>query len=77
MDTLKGIAFFIGVIAYGAWLFRRSRLEAEVRRNELHEAPSEQQLRWHIRHLREDISALVLINYTLLIIVAAHFVFKA
>ena len=76
MDTLKGIAFFVGVIAYGAWLFRRNRIEAEVRRNELHDAPSDQQLRWHVRHLREDISALVLINYTLLVIVAAHFVFK-
>lgn len=76
METIKGIAFFVSVIAFGAWLFRRNWLEAEIRRNDSHDAPSDQQLRWHIRHLREDIHALVLINYTLLILVAATVVFK-
>ena len=76
METIKGIAFFIGIIAFGVWLFRRNWLEAEIRRNDTHEAPTEQQLRWHVRHLREDIHALVLINYTLLIVVAAVAVFK-
>lgn len=76
METLKSIAFFVGVIAFGAWLFRRNWLEAEIRRNDSHDAPSDQQLKWHIRHLREDIHALVLINYTLLVVVAAAVVFK-
>jgi len=75
METVKAIAFFFGVIAYGVWLFRRNWLEAEIRRNDANEAPSEQQLHWHIRHLREDMHALVLINYTLLIVVAAAVVF--
>lgn len=76
METIKEIAFFIGVIAFGIWIFRRNWLEAEVRRNDAHEPPSDQQLRWHIRHLREDIHALVLINYVLLIVVASAVVFK-
>ena len=76
METLKSIAFFVGVIAFGAWLVRRNWLEAEIRRNDSHEAPSDQQLRWHIRHLREDIHALVLTNYTLLVVVSAAVVFK-
>ncbi|GAB2615497.1 hypothetical protein [Novilysobacter erysipheiresistens] len=71
METLKGIAFFVGVTVFGVLLFRRNWLEAEIRRNDSHDAPSDQQLRWHIRHLREDIHALVLINYMLLIVVAA------
>jgi hypothetical protein len=76
VETLKGIAFFVGLMVFGAWLFRRNWLDAEIRRNESHEAPSDQQLRWHIRHLREDIHALVIINYTLLVVVAAVAFFK-
>ncbi|WP_399682147.1 hypothetical protein [Xenophilus sp.] len=76
METLKTVAYFFGVIAFGMWLFRRSWLEAEIRRNDSSEAPSDQQIRWHIRHLREDMHALVLINYTLLIVVAAAVVFE-
>lgn len=76
METFKTVAFFFGVIAFGMWLFRRAWLEAEIRRNDSNEAPSDQQIRWHIRHLREDMHALVLINYTLLIVVAAAVVFE-
>ena len=76
MEALKAIAFIVGVTAFGVWLFGRNWLKAEIRRNDSHEAPSDQQIRWHIRHLREDVHALVLINYVLLIIVAATVVFK-
>ncbi len=72
METFKGIAFFIALLTFGAWLFRRNWLDAEIRRNESHDAPSDQQLRWHIRHLREDVHALVVINYSLLVVVAAR-----
>ena len=76
METLKVAAFVIGLTVFGIWLFRRSWLDAEIRRNESHEAPSDQQLRWHIRHLREDIHTLVIINYTLLVVVAFVAFFK-
>ncbi|TCZ76781.1 hypothetical protein [Lysobacter sp. N42] len=76
METLKGIGFIVAVIAFGMSLFRRKWFEDEMRRNESHEAPSEHQLKWHIRHLREDIHALVIINYVLLILVAAFLFFK-
>lgn len=76
MDTFKTIAFFVGLFAFCAWLFSRRWMDDEERRNALHEAPSDQQLRWHIRHLRQDIHALVLINMALLALVAGAVFFK-
>lgn len=76
MGEYKGLIFAAGVIAYSLWIFRAKWLAEEIKRNALHEAPSEDQLRWHIRHIRQDLHALVLINHALVILLAGAIVFK-
>lgn len=77
MGEYKGLIFAVGAIAYSLWVFRAKWLAEEIKRNALHEAPSEDQLRWHIRHIRQDLHALVLINQGLLLVVAWFAVFRA
>ena len=76
METLKGIAFVIFVFGFGWWVFGGRWFAKEIERNEVHEAPSDQQLRWHIRHMRQDLHALVLINYALVMIVLGTVLLK-
>ena len=77
METLKAIAFVIFVFGFGWWVFGDRWFLKEIERNEVHEVPSDQQLRWHIRHMRQDLHALVLINYALVMIVLGAFLSKA
>ena len=44
--------------------------------NETCEAPSDQQIRWHIMHMREDLHILVLSNYVLTVAVIAILLFR-
>lgn len=76
MESYKGILFFLAVLAYSVWLFRTKWLADEIGRNALHEAPPDEQVRWHIRHIRQDLHALVLINHALLLLLAWAVVFK-
>lgn len=39
-------------------VFHRRWFREEKERNERFDAPSDQQLRWHIEHMREDLSSL-------------------
>ncbi|GAB2662916.1 hypothetical protein [Arenimonas aestuarii] len=76
MDEYKGVMFGAAVIAYSIWLFRAQWLSDEIKRNAFNEAPSEDQVRWHIRHMRQDLHALVMINHALLILLAWVAVFR-
>jgi len=76
MEIMKGIAFVAILLASGWWVFGDKWLVKETERNEIHEAPSDQQLRWDIRHMREDLHALVLINYGLAMVVLATLLLK-
>ncbi len=76
MEIIKAIAFAVFILGYSILLFRRKWLEEEIKRNDTFEPPSEQQLRWHIRHLREDMHTLVLLNGALLTAVMALLLLK-
>jgi hypothetical protein len=77
MEIIKSIAFVVFVFGFGVWVFRDRWFQKEIERNDAHEAPSDQQLRWHIRHMRQDIHALVLINYALTMAVVAIVLLKS
>ena len=66
MEFLKLPLFVILPIVFGYWLTGRKWLEREIERNDNVEPPSSRQLRWDIRHMREDLHVLVLINCVLL-----------
>ncbi len=72
---LKAVLFLVALIGWMVWTSRRKWLLTEDKRNELQEPPSEQQLRWDLRHIREDISILVFVNSLLLWFVAFTIVF--
>lgn len=76
METIKAIAFVVFGLGFGAWVFGDRWFQKEIERNDIHEAPSDQQLRWHIRHMRQDIHALVLINCVLTTVVVASLLLK-
>lgn len=75
IDWFKVVLFLVALIGWFVWTSRRKWLEAEAKRNEAQEPPSERQLRWDIRHIREDISVLVFVNSLLLWFVAFSIVF--
>lgn len=69
MEFIRDILFIVAVIGFGIWIRGRKWLETETERNEATKPPSTRQLRWDIRHMREDLHMLVLINYGLVFIV--------
>ena len=76
MEYVKWIAFFALIMSLGSWMKGRRWFEKELELNEMHEAPSDQQIRWHITHMREDMHMLVLSNYALTIAIIAILFFK-
>lgn len=75
MELLKGVIFVVTLLGWLYWTNRRKWLHEEFQRNEQHEPPSERQLRWDIRHLREDISILVICNFTVMVLLLVLVVF--
>jgi transposase len=65
-----------------SWVIGNKRLrllEDEFKRNDLHEAPPDRQLRWDIRHMREDLQLLGIIasgQGAMLLAIALILVFK-
>jgi hypothetical protein len=69
IETVRVILFVVLLVAFGTWITRRKWLNDEIDRNDRVDPPSSRQLRWDIRHMREDLHMLVLINYALFIAV--------
>lgn len=69
MEWVRDI-LFIGVLLFlGGSIRRRKWLEDETKKNDIVDPPSSRQLRWDIRHMREDLHMLVLINYALVLMI--------
>ena len=75
MEFLKGIAFgaVLLVLFFG---LQGKGIKFEIQRNDEYEPPSDRQIRWHIRQMREDLMLLVRINLVLLGIVLSLVFFK-
>ena len=71
MEYFRWLTFIILILSLGSWMKGRRWFNKEVELNEIHEAPSDQQIRWHITHMREDMHMLVLSNYALTIAIIA------
>jgi hypothetical protein len=68
-DVVLVIAFVIAVMGFGSWMTGRKWLYRETERNEGSKPPSSRQLRWDIRHMREDLHMIILSNYALVLLV--------
>jgi len=67
--------FSVALVLWIVWTSRRGWLASEAKRNDAQEPPSERQLQWDLRHIREDISVLVFVNSLLLWFVVFTIVF--
>jgi hypothetical protein len=57
-ELIRIITVAVVIIVVLTWL-RHSPIDSETKANETFAAPDDQQIRWHIRHLREDLSLVV------------------
>ena len=79
MDNIvwvKSGLFLVALIFWFVWTSKRGWLSNEAKENELKEPPSQRQLQWDLRHIREDISVLVFVNSLLLWFIAYSIVFN-
>lgn len=76
MEFLKGVAFAVVFLGWIYWWNGRKWLLAEFNRNENHEAPPDHQLRWDIRHLREDIGVLTMSSSFSMFLLLALLMFR-
>jgi len=75
ISWFKVAGFLIALGAWLVWTSRRTWLLKETKRNEEQVPPSENQLRWDLRHIREDISVLLFVNSLLVWVVAFAIIF--
>jgi hypothetical protein len=75
IDWVKAALFLVALVIWFVWTSRRGWLTSEAKRNDVQEPPSERQLHWDLRHIREDISVLVFVNSLLLWFVVFTIVF--
>ena len=75
IDWIKAVLFLTALIVWFVWTSRRRWLVSEAKRNDEQAPPSERQLQWDLRHIREDISVLVFVNSLLLWFVVFTIVF--
>ena len=75
MDMVKAGLFVGALVIWIIWTSRRGWLASESLRNDEQEPPTQRQLQWDLRHIREDISVLVFVNSLLLWFVVFTIVF--
>jgi hypothetical protein len=73
-DWIRLLAF---IIALGLYTYRwhsKQYLVDELDRNEKHEPPSDQQIRWHLTHMREDLYMIATSVHVLTLLTIAYVV---
>lgn len=60
------VLMMLGLPAYNRW--RERGLEQEFKRNDAIEAPTAEQLKWHLRHTREDINLMCHLMFFILFV---------
>jgi hypothetical protein len=76
MEAIKWIGFIAIIVAHSIYVTKRTWLRGEVARNDSYDPPSDQQLKWDIRHIREDMSMLVINNFAIFVVLLAILFFK-
>ncbi len=71
------ILFVVGLAVWIGWVIVRRYLNVDLERNErIGEAPSDAQLKWYIKEMRQDISLLTVTNFAVLLVLIFAFVLK-
>ena len=72
---MRFLIWFIGMMVMAFFLTGKGWLIRETDGNERHEPPSRRQLRWDIRHLREDMVTLCHTNLLILVLLFTWMLF--
>ena len=71
------VLFLVGLAVWMAWVIVRHYLAVDIKEPEKKgEPPSEAQLRWYIREIRQDLSLLTVTNFAVLLVLVFAFVLK-
>jgi len=71
------ILFVVGLAVWLGWVLVRRYLAVDIKeRAHTGEAPTDAQLRWYIKELRQDISLLTVTNFAVLLVLVYAFVLK-
>jgi hypothetical protein len=71
------ILFVVGLATWMGWVIVRRYLTVDIKETQRKgEPPSETQLRWYIKELRQDISLLTVTNFAILLVLVYAFVLK-
>lgn len=75
---LAQILFLVGLLAWLGWVLARRYVNRDIplTRHEAGEPPSDQQLRWHIWNIRQDLSLLTVTNFAILLVLVYALVLK-
>jgi hypothetical protein len=76
MEKLAQILFVVGLVVWFGWVLTRRLLKPEFKNNEQGEPPSESELKWHIRSMRQDLSMLAVTNFAVLLVLVFALVLK-
>jgi hypothetical protein len=71
------ILFLVGLAAWMAWVIVRHYLAVDIKEPErTGEPPSDAQIKWYIRQMRQDISLLTVTNFAVLLVLVFAFVLR-
>lgn len=76
MEKLAQIFFVVGLVVWFGWVLTRRFLKPEYKSNEAGDAPSDEELKWHIRSMRQDLSMLAVTNFAVLLVLVFALVLK-
>ena len=76
MEKLAQILFVLGLVVWIGWVLTRRLLKPEFESNEKGDPPSETELKWHIRSMRQDLSMLAVTNFAVLLVLVFALVLK-
>ena len=68
MEKLAQLPFVLGLMVWIGWVLTWRFLKPEFKTNEQVEPPSEAELKWHIRSMRQDLSMLAVTNFAVLLV---------
>jgi len=76
MEKIAQILFVVGSIAWFAWVISRNYFRASYKPNTTENAPSDEEIRWHLRNMRQDLSMLAVTNFAVLLVLLYALVLK-
>jgi len=70
------LLFLIGLVAWLGWVLTRRYMGPDVESAEKGDPPSDAQLRWYIRSIRQDMAMMSVTNFAILLVLVFALVLK-